>query len=126
MLRAQGLVKTYRGPSAPIAVLAGVDFAVAPGEFAVIAGASGSGKSTLLNVLGLLEDADDGAIWFGDVAVSTLSRADRRRPAGAGAGRGRGRGGDPSRRRDRGGRRGLRPGKRTAAAAVNRHDREAL
>ncbi len=82
MLRAQGIVKTYRGPSAPIPVLAGVEFSVDAGEFTVIAGPSGSGKSTLLNVLGLLEDADGGTVWFGDVAVNTLSRSDRSRHRG--------------------------------------------
>ena len=82
MLRAEGIVKTYRGPSAPIPVLAGVDFGVNAGEFTVIAGPSGSGKSTLLNVLGLLEDADGGTIWFGDVAVTALSRSDKGRQRG--------------------------------------------
>jgi len=77
MLRAEGIVKTYRGASSPVRVLAGVDFGVDAGEFMVIAGPSGSGKSTLLNVLGLLEDADGGTVWFRDVAVSTLSRAEK-------------------------------------------------
>src|SRR5438552_499947 len=82
MLRAEGIVKTYRGPSAPIPVLAGIDFSVEAGEFAVVAGPSGSGKSTLLNVLGLLEDADGGTVWFRDVAVTTLSRSDQSRHRG--------------------------------------------
>ena len=77
MLRAEGLVKTYRGPSAPIPVLAGVDLRVDAGSLTVVAGASGSGKSTLLNVLGLLEDADGGAVWYGDVCVSALSRSEK-------------------------------------------------
>ena len=51
MLRAEGLVKTYRGPSAPIPVLNGIDLSVGVGELAVIAGASGSGKSTLLSLI---------------------------------------------------------------------------
>ena len=86
MLRAEGLVKTYRGPSAPIPVLSGVDFSVEAGALAVVAGASGSGKSTLLNVLGLLEDTDGGAVWFGDVRVSTLSRSDKSRYRGRSVG----------------------------------------
>ena len=86
MLRAEGLVKTYRGPSAPIPVLDGVDLRAEPGSLTVIAGASGSGKSTLLNVLGLLEDADGGAVWFGDVRVSALSRSDKSRHRGRSVG----------------------------------------
>src|SRR4029077_55450 len=82
MLRAENLVKTYRGPSAPIPVLGGVDLRVDAGALTVVAGTSGSGKSTLLNVLGLLEDADGGAVWFGDVCVSALSRSDKSRHRG--------------------------------------------
>jgi ABC-type lipoprotein export system ATPase subunit len=86
MLRGEGLVKTYRGPSAPVPVLGGVDLRVEAGALAVVAGTSGSGKSTLLNVLGLLEDADGGAIWYGDVCVSALSRAEKSRYRGRSVG----------------------------------------
>jgi ABC-type lipoprotein export system ATPase subunit len=82
VLRAEGLVKSYRGPSAPIPVLNGVDLRVGAGELAVIAGASGSGKSTLLNVLGLLEDAEAGDVWYGDVRVTALSRSGKSRYRG--------------------------------------------
>ena len=83
MLRARSLEKTYPGPAGTaIPVLRGVDLDVKAVELAVIAGASGSGKSTLLNVLGLLEDADSGRIWFGDLEVTTLSRNARSRARG--------------------------------------------
>jgi ABC-type lipoprotein export system ATPase subunit len=75
MLRALGLVKTFRAPSgAPVVVLSGVDLAVKGGEFAVVAGPSGSGKSTLLNVLGLLEEPDAGEVWYEGERVSALGR----------------------------------------------------
>jgi ABC-type lipoprotein export system ATPase subunit len=83
VLRATGLVKRYRAPSgAPISVLAGVDLDVRAGELVVIFGTSGSGKSTLLNVLGLLEEADAGEIWFGGQSVTRLSRSARSRQRG--------------------------------------------
>jgi putative ABC transport system ATP-binding protein len=76
------LVKTYRGPSAPIPVLSGVDLRVGAGDLTVIAGTSGSGKSTLLNVVGLLEDAEGGDVWYGDVRVTALSRSAKSRYRG--------------------------------------------
>jgi ABC-type lipoprotein export system ATPase subunit len=83
LLRAEGLVKSYRAPSgATIPVLAGVDLKVAGGELVAILGASGSGKSTLLNVLGLLEEPDAGEIWFGDERVSGRGRSARSRARG--------------------------------------------
>jgi putative ABC transport system ATP-binding protein len=84
LVRAIGLAKSYRGAgSARIRVLAGVDLEVKAGEFVAIVGASGSGKSTLLNLLGLLEPADAGEIWFDDVRVSHLSRRAQARVRGA-------------------------------------------
>ena len=87
MLRAAGLVKSYRAPTGrPIPVLVGADLAVKSGELAVVTGPSGSGKSTLLNVLGLLEDADGGEIWFEDTRVSGLGRAGKSRARGRSVG----------------------------------------
>ena len=75
MLRATGLVKSFRAPSgAPVRVLAGAELTVKGGELVVVAGPSGSGKSTLLNVLGLLEDAEGGEMWYADERVSALGR----------------------------------------------------
>jgi lipoprotein-releasing system ATP-binding protein len=83
LLRTEGLVKSYRAPSgATIPVLVGVDLKVASGELVVIIGPSGSGKSTLLNVLGLLEQADAGDIWYGDERVSALGRSRRSQARG--------------------------------------------
>jgi ABC-type lipoprotein export system ATPase subunit len=83
-LRAVGLRKSYRSADGtPIPVLAGVELETKPGEFVAVAGASGSGKSTLLNLLGLLEPADAGEIWFDDERVSHLSRRRQCRVRGA-------------------------------------------
>lgn len=76
MLRAVGLRKTFVAPDGrAIPVLREVDLAVERGEHVAILGRSGSGKSTLLNLLGCLDRADAGELWFGDVL---LTRARRR------------------------------------------------
>jgi putative ABC transport system ATP-binding protein len=82
-LRARGLVKRFPAPSgSSIDILRGIDLEVRPGDMIVIEGPSGSGKSTLLNVLGLLEEPDAGDVWFGEQAVSRLSRSARSRERG--------------------------------------------
>ena len=43
-------------------VLRGMDFTVVKGEFCVLLGPSGSGKSTLLNIIGGIDQADEGYI----------------------------------------------------------------
>src|SRR5262249_40982529 len=44
-------------------VLKGIDFAVRPGEVAVVIGPSGSGKSTFLRCINHLEKINAGRIW---------------------------------------------------------------
>jgi ABC-type lipoprotein export system ATPase subunit len=57
-----------------VRVLDGVDLEARPGQVVAVIGESGSGKSTLLNLLGLLEPADAGEIWFDAERVSPLGR----------------------------------------------------
>lgn len=54
--------KIYRMGEVKIKALAGADFTVEQGEFAVIAGPSGAGKSTILNLLGGMDTATTGEI----------------------------------------------------------------
>lgn len=75
-----GLEKVYnRGVSGEVAVLRGVDLAVAEGEVVALVAPSGAGKSTLLHIAGLLDTADAGEVRLGGVVVSGAS--DRRRTA---------------------------------------------
>ncbi len=52
-----------------------MDLELARGEYLAVVGRSGSRKSTLLTVLGCLDRADGGELWFGDLC---LTRAGRR------------------------------------------------
>src|SRR5258708_18600406 len=77
LLRVTGLTKSYRSAGEEIAVLRGVNLAVAAGESVALTGESGSGKSTLLHLIAGREAADGGEIRLADVAVSDLGDAGR-------------------------------------------------
>ena len=50
--------------------LSNINFEVNKGEFVAIMGPSGCGKSTLLNILGMLDDMDEGHYYFEGTEVS--------------------------------------------------------
>ncbi len=60
----RSLTKTYRTPAGDVHALRGLDLEIASGETLVLLGPSGSGKSTLLNILGGLDRATSGEVWF--------------------------------------------------------------
>jgi lipoprotein-releasing system ATP-binding protein len=60
------------GPST-LEVLTGVDLSVLPGERIAIIGASGSGKTTLLQILGGLDDPDEGSVSVAGEAMQGRS-----------------------------------------------------
>lgn len=56
----KNLIKTY--DHGGIVALDGIDLEIRRGEFVSLMGPSGSGKSTLLNILGALDQADEGSV----------------------------------------------------------------
>ncbi len=69
MIKAEGIQKSYGN----LNVLRGIDLEIVQGEVVSIVGASGAGKSTLLHILGTLDKADQGNIFFDDILVGSLS-----------------------------------------------------
>ncbi len=72
MIQLKGIHKTYFGAQ-PLHVLKGIDLSIAEGELVSIMGASGSGKSTLLNILGILDDYDEGDYYLAGTLIKNLS-----------------------------------------------------
>ncbi len=66
ILKAQGIFKSYKMGAASVEVLKGLSLTIKEGEFVAIIGSSGSGKSTLLHILGSLDRADSGDVFFDD------------------------------------------------------------
>lgn len=58
------LTKVYHAGEVDIQALRGIDLSLSEGEFVVLLGASGSGKSTLLNILGGLDTASSGRVFY--------------------------------------------------------------
>ncbi|MBP5513308.1 MAG: ABC transporter ATP-binding protein [Bacteroidaceae bacterium] len=72
MIHLTNIHKTYQGAQ-PLHVLKGIDLHIGKGEFVAIMGASGSGKSTLLNILGILDDYDEGEYRLDGTLIRNLS-----------------------------------------------------
>jgi lipoprotein-releasing system ATP-binding protein len=62
VLDCKGVIRRFHEGPAVLEVLSGVDLRVMPAERIAIIGASGSGKTTLLQILGGLDDPDEGSV----------------------------------------------------------------
>lgn len=76
LLSARAVAKSYVMGRRTLEVLRGVNLDVARGDFLALRGASGAGKSTLLHLLGGLDSANAGGIWFDGKNIATLSPRD--------------------------------------------------
>ena len=73
MISIKDLHKSYTTGSNSLHVLKGINFDVKEGELVSIMGSSGSGKSTLLNILGMLDEADEGSYTLDNVHIKNLN-----------------------------------------------------
>ncbi len=69
-----GVKKYYPQADNVVRAVDGIDLALAPGEFASLAGSSGCGKTTLLNLIGGLDRPDEGSLTID--GVDTRSKSD--------------------------------------------------
>jgi len=73
MIEIKNLHKSYKMGSNTLHVLKGINFSVEEGELVAIMGSSGSGKSTLLNILGMLDELDEGSYNLDGVPIKNLN-----------------------------------------------------
>jgi ABC-type lipoprotein export system ATPase subunit len=76
ILVAEKLRKDYPTPEGPLSVLKGIDFSLGEGEITFVVGRSGSGKSTLLHLLGGLDRATEGRIFFKGTDLSQMNETE--------------------------------------------------
>lgn len=69
---AHQLTKTYTFGDVEVRALRGVDLDILSGEVVVLLGPSGSGKSTLLNIMGGLDNATSGRLFFRELELTAL------------------------------------------------------
>lgn len=74
MIKLQDIKKSYTLGKSKFEVLKGIDLTIEQGEFVSIMGSSGSGKSTLLNILGILDNYDEGSYYLNDLLIKNLNQ----------------------------------------------------
>ena len=77
MLSLQHISKYYQAGGNKNFVLNDISLEIEEGEFVSIMGPSGSGKSTLLNIIGMLDDPNEGYHYFMGQAVHQLKEKQR-------------------------------------------------
>jgi putative ABC transport system ATP-binding protein len=75
MIRVTDLHRSLSSGGRELAVLRGLSFDVAPGEWIALTGPSGSGKSTLLGLLAGIDRPTRGAVMLEGIEISSLSEA---------------------------------------------------
>ena len=73
MISLNNVHKSYVTGTNSLHVLKGIDIEIHEGEFVSIMGSSGSGKSTLLNILGILDNYDQGSYYLNGTLVKDMS-----------------------------------------------------
>ena len=73
LLRACNLKKVFRSGDSDLVLFENLSLQVKSGEMLAIVGESGTGKSTLLHILGALDTASEGDVYFAQLLLRSLS-----------------------------------------------------
>ncbi len=73
MIKLKNINKSYVMGQNSLHVLKGIDLHIKAGEMVSIMGSSGSGKSTLLNILGILDNYDNGEYQLNGTLIKDLN-----------------------------------------------------
>jgi lipoprotein-releasing system ATP-binding protein len=69
MIQLKNIKKSY----GELNVLNDINLEINDGKVTVIVGPSGAGKSTLLHIIGTLDRADEGEVWFSEIGINNLN-----------------------------------------------------
>jgi len=75
-LRVAELKKVFRSGETDLVLFENLSFEVEKGEMLAIVGESGAGKSTLLHIMGALERASAGDVYFANLRLNSLADED--------------------------------------------------
>lgn len=73
MIKFNNIHKSYQVGKGSLHVLKGIDLHIKAGELVSIMGSSGSGKSTMLNIIGLLDNYDEGSYYLDGNLMQSLT-----------------------------------------------------
>jgi putative ABC transport system ATP-binding protein len=76
LIRLENVGKTFRMGEVSVKALQDVSLDIQRGEMIVMVGPSGSGKTTMLNLIGGLDSANEGRLWFGDREITRFTSAE--------------------------------------------------
>lgn len=77
LIELKNITKIYPLGLTKVKALDRLNFSVKKGEFTAVIGPSGSGKTTLMNLIGSIDEPDEGTILFENRDVSHLSDKER-------------------------------------------------
>ena len=75
VLDCRGVVRRFYEGTSTLEVLHGIDFTVRPAGRVAIVGVSGSGKTTLLQIMGGLDDPDEGEVFINGQSMRDMDEA---------------------------------------------------